>query len=386
MKKIVVLKGSSQFGALRTFADEIVKGFEELSCQCTVLDLLKETDELNNNLDKIEECDFIFTFNGVAVASQSFTQYLNSQKKTVINFYVDHPYYHEERICSGLEHCINIFVCKSQLTSAKYISKIEKDLVAYIPHGGLKSLDFLPGKSQYESRQNRILFSGSSNLTDADRPWSNERPSDRVCDEVYEQMLLGLGFEDAFDVAENKVGLSFHNREHNLNLRRIVFANVVPYMRARNRFETVKQLVQSGVPVDIYGDENWTSIAKVLGVNYKGMLPMEELVSRFKDYKFVVNDFCAHPYGSHERISNVMLNGAYLISYESEFLKNFPSEGYLSFNAENMNTLSERIKNLSGAELFNATLDNFKLAGEHQWYKRSKDIVDLFDLYSAINQ
>ncbi len=385
MKKIVVLKAGSQYGALRIFSDEIVKGFKELGCQCTVLDLLKETNELDNNLDKIEDCDFIFTFNGVAVASQSFTQYLNSQKKIVINFYVDHPYYHEDRICSGLEHCINIFVCKSQLTSAKYVSEAESNLVAYIPHGGLKSLDFFPRKSQFESRQNRILFSGSSNITDADRPWSNERPSDRVCDEVYEQMLLGVGFEDAFDVAMNKVGLLFHNRQNNLNLRRIVFSNVVPYLRAKNRFETVKQLVQSSVPVDIYGDENWASIAKVLGVNYKGMLPMEELVSKFKEYKFVVNDFCVHPYGGHERISNVMLNGAYLISYESEFLENFPSEGYLSFNNENMNTLSERIRMLAGGDLFNATLDNFKLADEHQWYKRSKDIVDLFDLYFVIN-
>lgn len=384
MKKAIILKAYSQYGALRTFSDEVAKGLEELGWQCTVLDLIKETDELNDNLDKIEGCDFIFTFNGIAVTSQSFAQYINSKNKTVINFYVDHPYYHAERLNSGINHCIDIFAWKSCIASAKLLSNTKNGLIAYIPHGGLKPEDFSPLSTQFESRKNRILFSGSSNVTDSERPWSDARPSDQLCDVVYDEMLAGNGFEEAFDIAEKKVGLS-PSGHLDLNLRKIVFSNVVPYLRARNRYDTIRQLVKSGVPVDIYGDEGWASVAQVLGVNYKGMLAMDELVNKFQEYKFVVNDCCVYPGGGHERIVNILLSGAYPISHDNYFLTNLKNDNYLSFNSENIETLSDRVKHIDRNNLFDATLDNFEFAKQHQWNKRSKDIVDLYELYSALN-
>lgn len=281
MKKIVVIKGASQYGALRIFSDEIARGFIELACQCTIIDLLADTDDINNNLDKIKECDFLFTFNGLAISSKPFTNFLNSENKVVINFYVDHPHYHMERIRSGLNHCINIFTCKSQIESANLISTGTRDLNVYIPHGGLKLHEFKPSREQFLARKNRILFSGSSNLTDSSRPWSNKRPSDRVCDATYDLLLLGKGFNEAYDSAIKQVGISFVDHQQNFSFRHVIFQNTVPYFRARNRFDTIKQLVKSGLPVDVYGDEGWASVAQALGITYKGMLPIDHLGTHF---------------------------------------------------------------------------------------------------------
>jgi hypothetical protein len=116
MLRPIILKGESQYGVLRKFADEIFIEFKNMGMDSIQIDLCDKNCSRRIQEEFSKGCSFVVAFNGIGSDIKVGNELLyNVLNVPFIGVYVDNPYHHLERLSHQINNYLVTFVDKSHL-------------------------------------------------------------------------------------------------------------------------------------------------------------------------------------------------------------------------------------------------------------------------------
>lgn len=323
---ILVLKGRSRYGALRTFADALHEGFLSLGSESSVLDLASPGLAASHVLEVIAErrIGAVVSFNGVGNirvgAGQSAYEALGV---SYLCIYVDHPLRHRRRLEASPQGSIATFIDRSHVEFVeKYLPAGLFSRVAFLPHGGLVSTT-----PAAHNATDRLLFVGT-----APPALSAGAVEGSVAPElgplVGETLSLmsgrnPLAFHRALEKALSSRGIPWSRRAA-LDLSERCFPHVARSRGNNNRLGLIEAVRSRGFSIDIYGPPDWERYCTSRpGLFYRGEIELDASLNLMRSYAAILNDNNDFPDGSHERVFNALLNGAVPITPRNPYYESF---------------------------------------------------------------
>lgn len=190
---------------------------------------------------------------------------------------------------------------------------------------------------------------------------------------------VSLTTEEAFDrvVAERRMELT---EEEYLKLfydMRRVYYCVTHYYRDR----VLRTILEAGIQVDVFGD-SWNDcyLRKYPNLICHGDVTVAESMTIWRQSKLSLNIMSWHKAGFTERMANIMLAGAVLVTDDTAYLRGeYNGDDMLIFQLAERFRLPEQIKELLGddAEQKRTALNGkTKTLAKHTWDKRAEEFLN----------
>ena len=160
-------------------------------------------------------------------------------------------------------------------------------------------------------------------------------------------------------------------------LRRVIYC-VMHYYRDR----VLRSILESGLRLDAFGD-SWEScpLKRFPNLVCHPNVTVEESLKIWKQSKLSLNVMSWHKGGFTERMANIMLAGAVLVTDATTYLDGrYGEEDLLPFRLSERDGLSERIKRLLEDDALRQKLaenGRQKTLREHTWEKRAEEFAEL---------
>lgn len=186
--------------------------------------------------------------------------------------------------------------------------------------------------------------------------------------------------EKALEETLKEYGRSLSDQEFlNLlyELRGVIYC-VMNYYRDR----VVRCILESGIQVDVFGD-SWKqcSLASYSNLICHPSVTAEESIQVLKQSKISLNVMSWHKGGFTERMANIMLAGAVLVTDETSYLEGrFDENDMISFRLKEYKTLPEKIKYLLNNEEARRNIaqnGKRKTLANHTWEKRAEQLLSI---------
>lgn len=376
--KVLILKGGSQYGVLRDFADAVGSGMEQLGMHIDVYDsCVMETHQEEMLFYQLQEYDFILSFNGMLLGMQD--EIISNPNTLFWSFLVDHPYHHHLRL---LSKCNNHYVSCIDRKHVEYVKQYYPNIknCGFMPHGGnVPDYELRP----FEERSYDVVFVGS---------YGN-------CDE-YVKQLDGLP-EWIREIAENIVNdflsgyegtiedlLKEYLEKQEIILTKAVFRDLLSkiafvdhYIRLKNRERVMDVLLDNCISIHVFGS-GWEKYhnrqSRYLHIH--GEVDYKQVQSIMCDTKIILNILPLFCEGSHERVFTSMLCGAVCVSECNQYLKEeFVHEEDICFYSRNQverlpELMNQLLQNLPMAQQI-AARGKEKVLLKHTWDHRAEQIV-----------
>lgn len=379
VKKILVLKGKTQYGVLRDFADEIIKGFRAKGIDTDVYDDNIGIDGPENVVFRDREYDLILAFNGIMLGVQ---EKLTKNPNTLFwSFLVDHPYYHHSRL---LAKCNNHIVSCIDNNHVEYIKKYYPNIehVCFVPHGGdrIDMQESIP----LENRKYDVCFFGTYRDLKAYETQLEllPQPDKDIMNGIAEQLKAGSHstLEELLEGSLKKSNYSVTRKEFADLLNAVKFVDM--YVRLYHRTVLIDKLTSEGITVNLFGNgwEHYECKNKEY-VRIHGSIPYSAVLETMYDSKIVLNTLPLFRDGSHERVFTAMNCGAVCVTESNKYLEQLfeHDKDVVFFNISNLDALIKDIKELlsnnkKAAEI--AKNGNAISVNNHLWAYRSDNIVE----------
>lgn len=389
--RVILYKGQSQYGALRTHVDQLAKAFKLVGHTSIVIDLLK-----NDAIEQLQKelnigCNFVISFNGIGidlkVGKKSVYDIVNIPFMAIL---VDHPLYHISRLDTKINKLVITCLDYKHLDFLTYFYEENhfKVKTFLLPGGNVgvspnnKTLEeFL------EKRKIPLLFTGSFRGIPRKLWRENENLTlTEIIDDICEYFLSEeyVSVEEAFDhvLREKKIYLSL---EQEAKIKLYIIQQVLTYAQSYRRYQCLETIAKAGIPIEIYGSgwEEWASNWSSVKYNELGTVKNTlELLSKTRLCLNVNNNFVS---GGHERVFNSMINGAPVITdrslyYNEEFVE---GKDIITYSWNNLDQIADKINDyLEKPELLWRIAQNGreKMLERHTWVHRAKEIIDLYNL------
>lgn len=315
IKKVLVIKGGSQYGQTRYEADEMIKGFIEQNCKVSIMDLM--SDETNYTDGWVEGYDLILGFNAMGI--EWYMADKTANKPLFWAFLVDHPFYHHLRL---LKIKGNVIVSCIDRKHVEYIDRYYKNIkwVCFMPHGGII------GKSHYIPYENRkynvVMMGGLGKITET-LVSINELKNriGEVVDPVLHQVEkdMNLDLESVLEDQLRKNGVAITDQEFSAFMHGLYPIDIM--RRYIKRRDLIDAITSAGIEVDIWGN-GWEKVAeKNDKIRLHEPVAYDMINSIMADAKIVLNDMPLFHDGSHERVFAPMQCGAVCLSDKSIFIE-----------------------------------------------------------------
>ena len=163
------------------------------------------------------------------------------------------------------------------------------------------------------------------------------------------------------------------------DLRRVIYC-VMHYYRNR----VLRCILQSGIKLDVFGD-SWMNCPLI---SYPNLIchpnvTVEESLDIWKKSKLSLNIMSWHKGGFTERMANIMLAGAVLVTDDTTYLMGkYTDEDLLTFSLEEREKLPDKIKYLFDHEEYRKIIaqnGKQKTLLQHTWDKRAEQFLDILD-------
>lgn len=161
------------------------------------------------------------------------------------------------------------------------------------------------------------------------------------------------------------------------DFRRVIYC-VMHYYRDR----VVRQLLEAGITLDVFGD-SWETcpLNKYSNLICHANVTVEESLTIWEQSKMSLNIMSWHKGGFTERMANIMLAGAVLVTDYTSYLDGkYTNNEMLIFSLSKRHELAENVKKL----LYNDNLRNMiaengkkKTLQNHTWEKRAEQFIDI---------
>ena len=387
---IILLKGQSQYGALRLHVDQLAMAFRARGQDVFIFD------HSNDSLDRLvgalnAGCRAIVSFNGVGldmeIDNRPFYDVVGAPLATVI---VDHPAHHLERLnAAGRRVAVNV-IDRSHLDWLTEVFGHDRfQITGLLPPGG--NIEAPPTDNDVDSfiarRDIGLLFTGTYRGEPA-RPWLKlaspfiRRVMDAAADlclaadmlPVEQAMLQAL---DAFDV--QVFG------ETRRQLWRLA-ASLTDYIHGIRRHQALCAVGEAGLPLSLYGRDWDPYLEAYPHVAYGGEGSFEETLSHLKRTRICLNTNTNFVAGAHERVFAAQRAGAAICTDISRFYETEYSDGedILVYRWTRLDALPGMLKSWLDSPEKLATLamaGRAKADAEQSWENRADVLLGQIDLY-----
>lgn len=390
MKKMILYKGQSQYGALRVHIDQLANALESLGYEPIVIDLLDADAITKTEKALTEGCLFAFSFNGMGidlkVEERSVYDIVNIPYIAAL---VDHPHYHIGRLNTKMNNLVVTCLDRSHLKFLSYYFEPNHIKVKsfLLPGGNIKEKSSVEDIDIFlKDRNIPLLFTGTFRGI-PQKTWNNtpitlEKILDDVCDYTLSKDYISI--EEAFEYVLKQRNLEL-GEEHEKKIKLYCLQKVGRYVEGYRRFKCIETLGKAGIPVEIYGN-GWEELAsKWKSLKYSSPGTVNETLGLLRKSRICLNTNNNFVDGGHERVFNAMINGAAVITdsslyYNEEFSD---EENILMYSWSKLEELPEKILkiNTQPEKLWHiAKAGKDKVDKKHTWISRAKEIINLVEL------
>ena len=379
MKNILLLKGSGIYDAIRTYIDELAKGFRKLGYNTIILDF-----EQSNLGERLEWILDTYSLYGVLIVNNAIDRLrkrIELPGTACVNYYCDHPMYHAgelERL--GGEWTVVNLDRKHSAYLKKHFPKFHH--TAFIPLSGTPSDRIRP----YEKRRIDVLFTGSYHVPESmlNVPEEGEEFARMIYLAVWNllieapHMTLDEALERVFEGYEIVVD------ENTFHKVVVELKSVEGGIRWYFREQLICSLLKAGIRVDVFGN-GWEKLeceGKENLVIHKGGA---QAASRaLGDAKIALNIMPWFKAGIQERVIAGMLSGAVALTDTSAYIEEEFTDGenIVLYHLEHIEEAAGKVQWLleHGQEAERIAKAGRACAEEkHTWEERAAQIVRLME-------
>ena len=376
-KPILIYKGDDIcHNVLTVFAEEFGNALEQMGKNVIYFDMAKEP---IGNVTRYMNQHFCAI---IGVQSYMFSIKLSDEKHYIheyiygpkFNFIFDHPIW----LKNHLEHHLRHFtVLTLDNNYVKFVQDHFKMNAVLFPPAGIERMG-------EEQKKYDLTFIGTYNDYRSQLPVIHQmnRSMRFFANHLLNIMRknTGLTAEAAFNKAVEERNLLLNENEY-LELfyeMRRVFYCVIHYYRER----VLRTIVKNNITVDVFGD-SWKE-SKFYGnpnVIWHPDVTVEESIIIWKKSKLSLNIMSWHKAGFTERMANIMLAGAVLVTDDTAYLNgHYNEKDMVIFQLNKLETLPLKIKKLlfdDKARKVIAESGRTKTREAHTWEKRAQDFINL---------
>lgn len=347
MKNVLLIKGQSQYDAMKNYIDEIEIGFRLAGYNTIILDYFEEAfffqlKELSDNL----VIDYIFTCN--AIISDICEDIPNA---VYITYMCDHPAGHRGRLNSLKDSSI-VFSCDGLYT--EYIKKYFRNIkyTKFVPLSGSYSPKYIP----YSQRRYDVVFTGSYKKPEASY-YINKLPYLEGNLKKFAEYMLNDIIVNSYQTVDECLKNTLKKCQIEVSLEEFCdltekFIFVDRFARNYYRDKIVRILIENGIKVHVFGNgwENFES-------NYLENLVIEKgdfYIARkaVANAKISLNLMPWFKSGFQERIATAMLSGTISVTDKSTYIEeNFKDgEEIVTYSLQHPEEVVEKVQYLLNHE------------------------------------
>ena len=382
ISRILLTRIESQYNALGVFEEELIRNWNDMGI---VVDSIEYYSEDIIRRIAEQEYDLVFMMNGVVLCFESCREVIC--KTPVYSYYVDHPLHLDCRMkYSDMQHCILVDNDFKDYVDRHHRFAYETEVVMQAGVEGLHS------KKLFTERKFPVVFCGSYGdyHAIAERIKENKRSFQIFQTFMIEEALKNpmLTMEEIYDRTLKHFNFPLDEEEYTEFLS--ACRDVELYLRGYYRTMVVKQLVDAGIPVEVYGD-GWEKLEcdrKEL-LHCHAPVDYREMLDVFADAKIVLNVMPWAKAGFHDRIACGMLNGALVVSDETTYMREEQLDGNRAvlYSLDSLKEVPEKVmyylKHLDEAERI--AQSGYEWAKEnHTWRNRAEQLYQIFENTSFV--
>ena len=379
MKKVLLLKGSSNYNVLRYWIDALARGFEKIGVETIVLDTIYSSNQqIITSLQM--DVDAVISFNGIFTDQQEVLDQL--VKAPYILLLIDHPIDHLGRIQNLRDIDILTLMDRHDVNNLETFGLNVKNTYL-LPHAAIEL------SIEQSEKTIDILISGSySDMSNYKDYINGQSPAIRaICEEVIETCLADTNryyieeFIEAFKKRDITIELRLNETPEFVKM----VHEIGRYVYSVNRLKVIMTLADAGFNVDIYGN-NWTTspLVRYPNVRLHESVNYWQTQELMRKSKIVLNFQALLRDGTHERIFAGMASKSVVVTNETPYLRELFSadEEIVFYNFNHLDGMVESIQAIlqddgRREKISEAAWQAVK--GTHTFEERAQMIVDIFN-------
>lgn len=338
--------------------------------------------------------DMLFAFNNTYWSLyHSGKRYFSKDNKIPnVNFMFDHPFFFKEALKAEYDNPIVTCVDQNHTDFVnRFYSEDKKGY--FLPLGGQEMP--MQMKKPWRERKIEVLYVGAIKFaTDGayQHPFGlkvfefmmghTAYPTEKAIEKCFYDLSKEEYVEYFPELSEKKKQEEITDAELFDMIQRFNKTDII--INTIHRVGAVAQLVNAGIPVTVYGNEEWTQMdyEHPENLHYMGKVSPLECIELMCDTKVVLNSMPWFKNGTHDRVVNAMLNGAVTVSDPSEYLleRYVDGEDILYYHLEHMDQLPQIVSSILNdpdrAEKITANAYR-KAELTETWQNRAMQLLDL---------
>ncbi len=378
LKKVVLLKGQSNYNVLRYWMDALARGLEKKGIETIVLDGNYSVNDQVITLLSLD-VDAVISFNGLFLENKEIVDKVI--KAPYIYLLIDHPIDHLGRLENLRPQDILTVMDRNDVNNLEHFG-LNISNTYMLPHAAIE-LSVEPVEKTID-----ILVSGSySDMTMYTKYIESQPPAIfAICKEVIDNCLEDSRkyYIDEFLQAFAKRGVSIDLRlNDNPDIIKLV-REIGRYIYSVNRLSVVTALADAGLPISIYGkgweDSPLMDYPNVIihkSVNYWETQELMRQAKVIMSFQALLRD------GTHERVFAGMAARSVVMTNETPYLRELFTEKELMFyNFNDLGAMVEAVQAIlkdddQREKMSEAAWQAIK--GKHTFEERAQTIIDIFN-------
>jgi len=380
---IVIYKGQFQYDVVNYFVKELELAFNEMGHAVITIDLLTTNPNDIISFFLKNRVDLILSFNGINFVDKSIYEKLNIPLGIIL---VDHPFYHISRIKAYKGK--TTFICMYDLEYLDCFEEcIDNDIpISWLLHGGTE----VQSESYVEKEYDIIIPAsiGNYNYFEQKLLELQEGIVKEIALNLYERGKTDYNHTlyTYFKEELNSMGISMQdlmNNEDYLTAFSYIYILVDKALRTRNRYRTVKKLLDEEFTIYHYGNLQNDELTKYSNFISNGPLDYINLIKEIKKSKLLLNDEPYFQNGSHERLFTSMLNKTLVLSNINNYCNNQYKDGesIVFYDMNNLDTLVDKIHYYLENEDDRKCIEEkaYKITKRfNTWRNRAEEIINIY--------
>lgn len=322
-KKILIIKGQSQYDVLRIATDYVAQEFMNRGYKVKFLDLTNEENyQINCNDIFDNSYEMIYSFNALMLDLKNGNDIhiINYSQLPYVTYLVDHPIYQYERLaCAYKNLSVATFDGYNVEFLKQYYPYLKKS--EFIPFFGFKALDIVP----YMERTIDILFVGS--YCDPEKSKKELESFEGVFKTIAENVVQILLYHTDYTLEQairsylNRISFEISDEEF-LDLISIM-KPVDKYIRNYFRDKVVRTIMDAGLTLTVYGN-GWDSLKSKYGDKLNllsdGNTSLLDGIEIMAKSRIVLSVMPWFKDAIQDRIITTMLNGSVCVTDTSKYM------------------------------------------------------------------
>ncbi|KPN97429.1 glycosyltransferase [Lysinibacillus sp. ZYM-1] len=378
MKKVVLIKGQSNYNVLRYWMDALARGLEKKGIETIVLDGKYSINDQVIALLSLD-VDAVISFNGLFLENKEIIEKVI--RAPYIYLLIDHPIDHLGRLENLRPQDILTVMDRNDINNLEHFGlNISKTYM--LPHAAIEL-----SVEQVEKTIDILVCGSYSDMTTYTKYIESQSSAIfAICKEVIDNCLEDSSkyYIDEFLQAFAKRGVSIELRlNDNPDIIKLV-RDIGRYIYSVNRLSVVTALADAGLSISIYG-KGWedSPLMKYPNVIINKSVNYWETQELMRQAKVIMSFQALLRDGTHERVFAGMAARSVVVTNETPYLRELFTEKELMFyNFNDLGAMVEAVQAIlkddeQREKISEAAWQAIK--GKHTFEERAQTIIDIFN-------